>query len=271
VHPELFRIGPLVVRSYGLMMALGFGLGGWWLIRRGMKKGLPANRMLDLLIAIVISGLAGSRLLYVITHTSDFAQGWWRAFWPLQADGTLGMEGFVFYGGLLTAVPVAAWLTKRWELSPLRVLDAAMPPLALGSALGRIGCFLNGCCYGKPTDSPLGVVFPESCLAGATFPAIPLHPTQLYVAFDSLLIMVVLLWLERKRRMFDGSVLGTYLIMIGLLRSVEDLFRYYEPGMQLFTLSGVVVSVNHLISLGCIAGGILIIRRFRSPVTDPLD
>ena len=71
--------------------------------------------------------------------------------------------------------------------------------------------------------------------------------------------------------MFDGAVLGTYLIMIGLLRSVEDLFRYYESGMQLLTLDGVVVTVNHLISAGCIAGGILIIRKFRPPVPDPLD
>jgi phosphatidylglycerol:prolipoprotein diacylglycerol transferase len=271
VYPELFHIGPFVIRSYGLMMALGFGLGGWWLIRRGMKKGLPAHRLLDLVLAIVISGLVGARLLFVITHAESFAGAWWRAFWPLQGDGTLGMGGFVFYGGLLTAAPVAAWLTRRWELAPLRLLDAAMPPLAFGTALGRIGCFLNGCCFGTPTDSPLGVIFPADCLAGSTFPGTPIHPTQLYVAFDSMLIVVVLLLLERNRPMFDGAVFGAYLILIGLLRSVEDLFRFYEPGMQLFNLNGVVVSVNHLISAGCIIGGIMIIRRFRPPVPDQTD
>ena len=271
MFPELFRLGPVVIRSYGFMMALGFGFGGWWLVRRGMKRGFPAHRLLDLIIAIVISGLAGARILYVITHVRAFSGGWWRAFWPLQADGTLGMQGFVFYGGLLTALPVAIWLMRRWEMAPLRLLDAAAPPLALGTALGRMGCFLNGCCFGKPTDSPLGVVFPDGCLAGSAFPGIPIHPTQIYIAIDSLAIMVVLLLLERNRRMFDGAVIGTYLIMIGLLRSVEDLFRYYETGMRVFALDGVVVSVNHLISLGCIAGGILIIRKFRSHVPDLQD
>ncbi len=271
MFPELLRLGPIVLRSYGFMMALGFAVGGWWLVRRGMKKGFPAHRMLDLLIAIVISGLVGSRILYVLTHLPAFSGAWWHAFWPIQADGTIGMQGFVFYGGLLAGLPVAAWLTRRWKMAPLRVLDAAAPPLALGTALGRMGCFLNGCCFGKPTESPLGVVFPDECLAGSMFTGIPIHPTQLYITFDSLLIMVALVWMERKRRMFDGAVIGTYLIMIGLLRSVEDFFRYYESGMQAFSLFGVTVSVNNLISLGCIAGGILIIRQYRSHVPDPLD
>lgn len=270
MHPELFRVGPFVIHSYGLMIAAGFAAGAWWLVRRGVERGLSRKRLLDLVTAIIISGLLGARILYVVTHWTHFAGTWWRILWPVQTDGTIGIHGLVFYGGVLSAVPVAVWLVRRWELKPLKVLDAVAPPLALGTAVGRIGCFLNGCCFGKPTSCPWGVTFPEQSLAGSTFPGVLLHPTQLYMVADNLVIVAVLLLIERRWPKFDGIVFGAYLVSIGLARAVEDLFRYYENSMRLFTAGGIVVTVNQLIGLVLIPVGVLIIFWSRSQNSDPL-
>lgn len=269
--PELFEIGPFLLRSYGLMMAVGFGVGAWWLVRRGRARGLPPSRLIDLSIAMVVAGLLGARLLYAITHWSEFAGAWWRIFWPVQEGGTVGMHGFVYYGGIIVAVPTTILLVRRWRIKPLKVLDAAAPPLALGTAIGRVGCFLNGCCFGVPTEGMFGVVFPPESLAGSTFVGIPIHPTQIYAVFDNLVIVAILLWIERRWAKFDGIVIGAYLVLTGLTRAYEDLFRYYESGMQLLATGGVVITVNHLISLALAAGGILLIMWTRSRASDSPD
>lgn len=268
MYPVLFEVGPIVVRSYGVMMAIGFAAGTFWLVRRGIRRGMGADRMIDLVIAIIVSSLVGARVFYVATHPTEFAGAWWRVFWPVQADGSIGIQGLVFYGGLLLAVPTTVLLARRWRLGALGVLDAVAPPLALGTAIGRVGCFLNGCCFGIPTECPWGVVFPAHSLAGAAFPGTPLHPTQLYMVADNLIIMSAALFVESRWRKFDGIVFGAYLTLSGLARSIEDLFRYYEGGMRLFTLGDLVISVNHLISLLLVAGGLLLIfmARKRIPV-----
>jgi phosphatidylglycerol:prolipoprotein diacylglycerol transferase len=250
-------------------MAAGFAVGAWWLVRRGRAKGLAANRLIDLTIVMVISGLLGGRLLYAMVHWNQFYVNPWRVFWPVQADGTLGLQGFVYYGGIMLAIPVAALLVRRWQLPPLKVLDAGAPALALGTAIGRLGCFLNGCCFGRPTQGPFGVVFPEGSQAGNLFTGTAIHPTQLYIVADNLIIVGVLLVLERKWARFDGLVIGTYLMLTGLTRSYEDLFRYYESSMRLFDLGGLSITVNHLLgAVLMIAGGLLIARsRSRTPDT----
>ena len=268
MYPELLRIGPLVLRSYGLLVAAGFAVGAWWMVRRGRGRGLPAVRLIDLSIVMVVAGLVGGRLMYVLTHWNEFAMQPWKVFWPLQSNGTFGLQGFVYYGGIGVAIPLAALLVKRWKLPPMKVLDTGAPALALGSAVGRLGCFLNGCCFGKPTDGPFGMVFPSGSQAGSLFPDTPIHPTQLYMVADNLLIVAVLLFLERRRPRFDGLVIGAYLILISLTRGYEDLFRYYEAGMRLFQVGRLTVTVNHLIGLVLVPVGILLIVRSRSRIPD---
>ncbi len=266
--PELIKVGPFVLRSYGVLMAAGFGFGTWWFIRRGRARSIEPARILDLAIIVLVAGLVGARLLYVATHWYEFSEELWRIFWPVQPGGVVGIHGLVFYGGVLTAVPVAAMVVRRWQLSPLNVLDAAAPSLALGSAIGRMGCFLNGCCFGVPTDGPLGIIFPPGSMAGTTYPGIPLHPVQLYMVADNLLIVAFLLWIERRWARFDGVVIGAYFVLTGLMRGYEDLLRYYEGSMQLLAVDGVVVTVNHMIGIVMAAGGVLLIVRSRSRRSD---
>lgn len=269
MHPELFRIGPFALRSYGVFMAAGFGVGGWWLTDRARARGLPPDRMLDLVIGMVIAGLLGGRLMYVLTHWAEFRGDLLATFWPVQPDGSIGIVGLVYYGGILLAIPTAAWLVRRWDLPPLRVLDAGAPALAVGTAVGRLGCFFNGCCYGKPTSSILGIVFPPGSLAGTAFPGTPIHPTQLYMVFDNLLIAGLLLLVDRWRGKFDGTVIGTYLVLIGITRGLEDLFRYYESSMRLFEVGGTVITVNHLLGLGLLTTGALLLANAHSNDPDP--
>jgi phosphatidylglycerol:prolipoprotein diacylglycerol transferase len=151
MRPELFRIGPFAVHSYGLMLALGFGLGIVVLVRRGRARGLDAGRMIDLSLVMVVVGMLGGRLMYALTHWGEFAARPWRVLWPIQSNGMVGLQGFVYYGGIVLALPVAVLLVRRWRLDPWKVLDAGAPGLALGTAVGRIGCFLNGCCFGRPS------------------------------------------------------------------------------------------------------------------------
>ncbi len=264
MFPDLFRIGPVEVRSYGVLMAAGFAVGAWWLVRRGRARGLPEHRMLDLVIAMIVAGLVGGRLLYVITHWSEFALRPLYAFLPIRPGGAVGYSGLVYYGGVGLAIPVAAWLVQRWRLDTWKVLDAGAPALALGTAVGRLGCFFNGCCYGRPTDGVLGMVFPRGSLAGSAFPGIPIHPTQLYMAADSLLIAGLLLLVDRRWGRFDGTVIGAYLILTGFFRTLEDLFRYYEGPMRAFEAAGTVITVNQLIGLVVVAAGILILARSRT-------
>jgi len=264
VHPVLFQVGPLEIRSYGVFMAAGFAAGAWWLVRRGRARGLPAHRMLDLVMAMIVTGLIGGRLLYVLTHWGEFAARPLYALLPIRPGGGVGYSGLVYYGGIGLAIPVAAALVRRWELSPWKVLDAGAPALALGTAVGRLGCFFNGCCYGHPTDSLLGMVFPPGSLAGSAFPGVPIHPTQLYMVAYNLAIAGALLLVDRRWGRFDGTVIGAYLILTGFFRALVDLFRYYEAPMRAFEAAGAVITVNQLIGLGVVAVGTLIIARSRT-------
>ncbi len=271
--PELFRVGPFAVRSYGLMLALGFALGIVVLVRRGRARGLEAGRLVDLCLVMVVVGMLGGRLMYALTHWGEFAAQPWRVLWPIQPDGTVGLQGFVYYGGIVLALPVAVLLVRRWRLDPWKVLDAGAPGLALGTAVGRIGCFLNGCCFGRPTDGPFGVVFPPGCLAGEAFPGTPVHPTQLYMSLDSLLIAALLIVLDRRWGRFDGVIIGAYLILTGLTRGCEDLFRYYEPSMVIVRMGGFDLTVNHLVGVVLVVIGLGLVARARrrAPGEDTQD
>lgn len=259
--PELIEIGPLVIRSYGLVLAAGCTIGAWWFAKRAAGRSIEISRAIDMAIVVLVAGLLGARMLYVFTHWHEFSGQLWRIIWPIESDGHIGMHGFVFYGGILGAVPAAALMARRWKLSPLKLLNAAAPPLALGSAIGRMGCFLNGCCYGVPAEGAPGLIFPQGSLAGATFPEIPIHPVQLYMVADNLLITLLLLSIERRWARFDGLVIGAYFVLTGLMRGYEDFLRYYESSMKLFSIAGVSVTVNHLIGVVLTAGGVLLIAR----------
>lgn len=142
MFPVLFSIGPLTLHTYGVLLALGAALGLWLLTHLAKKQGLDPDRVMSLSLWLLISGLVGSRLLFVLLEPAQFKSAPWRvlAIWE---------GGLVFYGGVAAALVVGLILMRRWRLPVLTLLDCAAPALALGQALGRFGCFSAGCCYGR--------------------------------------------------------------------------------------------------------------------------
>ncbi len=212
MHPVLFQWGSLKVYSYGFFVALGI-LAAVLVFSRNLRdKGHPRGTALDLAVVSSLAGLLGARLAYVLLYNPGFYwQHPWRVF--LISEG-----GLAFYGGLVFGLAAALFYLWKQKLPVLEVLDEGAPALALGYAAARLGCFLNGCCYGKPTTLPWGVVFPA-------VDWLPRHPTQLYSLMSGLLIFFVLQFLLRPRREAPGRLFAAFLVLYGLTRGAVELFR----------------------------------------------
>ena len=250
MHPELFGF----VKSFGLMLASSFALGMLLSVRRGRARGVAPETVLDLVFAVLVSSVVGVRALYVATHAADF-RPWYEAFYIW--DG-----GLTLYGGVLAATATVWWLCRRRGVAFLTIADTFSPGVALGIGLTRIGCFLAGCCFGKPTDCPLGVHFPPGAPATVVFGARALHPTQLYASAAGLLVWGLLLLAER-RPSGRGATFGRFLALYGLARFGEDLLRYYEPEQMVLGLSN-----NQWLSLGLVAGGVFVLARVSRGAAD---
>ena len=271
MHPEIISFGPLAIRSYGLFLAIGFMAGIMFAAWRAAKAGENPDHFYNMSVWLVISALLGARIYYVVTHYAEFAvpelPGMTRVltesknmFWPVGATGQIGINGLVLYGGLIAATLAAAWYLRRHHLSIPKYMDIMAPSLGIGIFFTRIGCFLNGCCYGKPTDLPIGVRFPMDSAAGYFFPGQALHPSQLYQSFEGALIFAALLWLERYKR-FDGFVALAFFMLYAVARFVIDYFRFYESNLTVFGLSH-----NQLLSIAVftVAGVLMIAGNLRA-------
>ncbi|OGC76598.1 MAG: prolipoprotein diacylglyceryl transferase [candidate division Zixibacteria bacterium RBG_16_50_21] len=249
MHPELIRFGPLAIRSYGLLLAISFLLGVIWSVRRANKVGVNPKIILDLTIVIFISSIVGARMFYVIFHLEEFRGHWLDVISPVQSNGDFVFGGLTMLGGVVLAVLCGIVYLRIKKQSVWKVADVLAPAFPLGIFLTRIGCFLNGCCYGKPSPQEAwGVVFPADCPAGYAYPGIHLYPTQLYSSLKGLLILIILVLLERYKK-FDGYTFWLMLFVFGIGRFVIDFWRYYEPSMVLATIQGVSFSVNQGVSL----------------------
>ncbi|GBC99317.1 Prolipoprotein diacylglyceryl transferase [bacterium HR17] len=215
LHPVLLKCGPFTLRSYGVMVAVGVLIGFWWTRREFRRRQLPLDALYDATIAAMALGVIGARLLYVALHWSIY-----RTHLPaiamIWADG-----GLSFHGAVLGGVLGVWWVTRRYRLPFGQVADAAAPGTALGHAFGRIGCFLNGCCYGAPTTLPLGVRFHNPALGVDTLPS---HPAQLYEAAG---LAVLFLWLVRYRRFapYTGAVFVMWVMGYAVLRFFVEFAR----------------------------------------------
>jgi len=263
MHPVLFRIGPVALRSYGLMLALSFFLGILFAGKRLKRMGGDANKMIDLAVVIIIASVIGSRFFYVIFHWSEFAGKLMDIINPFNNPQGIGIAGLSMDGGLVLAILCGLLFLRLTKQPVLTTLDAIAPSFALGIFFTRIGCFLNGCCFGQPCSGPLGVVFPQESLAGWVYPNTPLHPTQLYNSIGGLVILGLLLYLERYRR-FPGFTVFLTLIFYGLLRLIVDFYRYFEDSAILFRLGEHHFTVNQGLSLVVMITSVVFFLRLRS-------
>jgi phosphatidylglycerol:prolipoprotein diacylglycerol transferase len=219
MHPVLIELGRFSVYSYGFMLALSFFIGILIAGARAERRGISKEIIYDLSIVLILAAVIGSRTLYIITHHDRYDS--------IIDIIALWQGGATYYGGLVLAVAGACIFLRIKKVPFFRIADICAPSIALGVFITRIGCFLSGCCFGRPTESPLGLVFPPSCPAGHTFTGLHLHPTQLYASGAGLVIFITLTLLSR-RKTFDGYIFGFFCIMYGAARFSVDFYRYYE-------------------------------------------
>ncbi|MDP3723298.1 MAG: prolipoprotein diacylglyceryl transferase [Candidatus Omnitrophota bacterium] len=247
MHPILVTVGPCTLYSYGVLLVIAFVV-STWLASRAARRLPPAQRaigaeqLVDCASLALLSGVVGARLFYIILQRELFLQSPWEvlAVWH---------GGLVWYGGLAGGL-LAAWGYVRWKrLSFLGVLDQFAPFLAVGHAIGRVGCFLNGCCYGKPTGAWWGVTFPGH--------AQPVIPTQLLEAAGLIVLSVALRRIQRGRLTERrGALFGVYLMGYAVLRFVLEFLR----GDQASGWAG--LTLPQFMSVGVwLVGLFLVVRR----------
>lgn len=247
VHKIALQLGPLTIHWYGVLVAAGFLAGLWTASRRAPLAGIAGERIAELGPWLILGTLVGARGFYVAAYWREFFahQPWWEML-------AVHHGGLIFYGGLLGASLVVVLFARRKGIPLWNLADVLAPSVALGHALGRVGCLMNGCCYGRPTGLPWAVCYPAG---HETFPkgagaATPVHPVQLYEAGLNLGLYAALAWLFGRRN-FEGQVFAGYLICYAVLRAFVESFR----GDYAMRYLGGLVTPGQLISAIVLAAG----------------
>jgi len=255
MFPDVFSWGVLHVRSYGLMLAIAFLVGTWLGLKEARRLRLDPDHLVTVVLVTLVSSVIGARLLYVIEHIGEF-QGQWGSMLAVWQGG------LTLYGGVVAGTLAALLTARRLGMPMWSVADALTPAVALGTMFGRIGCFLNGCCYGRPTHMPWGVVSPPDSFAGLEFGETPIHPAQLYNALFGLVLFIVL-WKLRTRVRVPGTLFWSFIVAFALGRIVLDFFRAYEPAARLFPVGPVAITESQLTSMALALFGVLMLFRLR--------
>ena len=251
MFPDLFSIGPFTLHTYGLFVAIGFFVALLVAVKIGKtREGIPPQRIMDMGFIIILSAIVGSRVLYVLMNITYYSNHPWDMF-------KIWEGGLVFSGGIVAVLLTIPWYVRRHHLSFWKTCDLWAPAVAVGQAIGRIGCLMAGCCYGKPTDLKWGIVFthPHS-LAPRN---VALHPTQIYSSISGFIIFIILLLIYSKRK-FEGQVLLWFLILHSTARLAIERFRGDDRGM----LFGGTVSVTQLVTILVLFGSVIILLVVKS-------
>jgi phosphatidylglycerol:prolipoprotein diacylglycerol transferase len=264
--PEFFSLGPISIRAYGVTLALSFLLGLTLVRREARQIGLDPERIVNLAFVLILFGVIGGRVGYVIYHLSDFINQPLAIINPFGASGQFGISGLNLQGGLLGGLLAGIVYIRRARLPLAAALDAVVPATAFGIFLTRIGCFFNGCCFGNPTSGWLGVTFPFDSPAQSVFGSVAVHPTQLYSSLYALGLVVALMYLNRHSYR-PGRTFGVFLAVEALFRFVIEPFRYYEGAMY-FESGGFRITYNQIVALSMfVIGVVFVVRsRFAAPV-----
>ncbi len=238
-------LGHLQIRGYGLMLAFAFLCGIYLAVRRGKQVGIKRADIVDLSLYIIIAAVIGARFAYVLFHWNEFSESPLDIVNPFGGD-SIGISGLVFYGGLILSIFASVVYTRKRNISFWKMADVMAPSIALGIFFTRIGCFLNGCCFGRECDLAWGVVFPDESLAGYIFPDAKIHPTQIYSSLYGLGIFGILTFIERFKS-FDGFTFWSFVGLYSIARFSVDFLRYYDS-MILFNIGNVPMNANQGLS-----------------------
>jgi phosphatidylglycerol---prolipoprotein diacylglyceryl transferase len=227
MHPKLIAFGDFFLPSYGLFVSLGFLAGLWMATRLARRQGLNADQVVNLCVYCALTGVLGGKLLMILFDLGFYLRNPGELF----SLATLRAGG-VFYGGLGLALVVAFFYMRHVKLPGWRTADALAPAVALGHAIGRIGCFMAGCCWGSECHRPWAVTFtnPETHEMFGTPLNVPLHPAQLYQSAAEALIFAILYWRGKKTHA-PGSILGLYLMLTSTGRFLIEFGRFHEQAL----------------------------------------
>jgi len=239
MYPVIARIGAFEITSFGLLVGIAALTGLWLFSREGQRSGL-SDAAVNAAVGGVLGGLLGAKLLWTIEFSGTA---------PL-ASLFFSRGGLSWFGGLLGGVGTGVWMLRRSRVPIMRAVAAATPALAVGHAIGRVGCFLVGDDYGRPTSLPWGLAFP----LGLPPTDIPVHPTQLYEAALLLPLAVVLIRC-RRRGCSDRKVVALYLVLAGAIRFGIEFLRVNQPVVGSFTLAQLIAATL------MVAGVMLFVRR----------
>jgi phosphatidylglycerol:prolipoprotein diacylglycerol transferase len=213
------ELGPLKIHAYGLALAMAFLIGSIWVTRRGHRLGYREDELSRLFLWILGSALIGARMYYAFQHPEDFRDDWLEVMQVWRG-------GLTQHGGIIAALLVGWLFVRSREWAFRGTSDLIAPALALGEGITRIGCFLNGCCFGHPTDLSWGVVYPENSSAHWALGSQSLHPSQLYLSVANFLLFI---FLARVMRPLSGTgrVFAAFLVASSVIRFLIDFTRYY--------------------------------------------
>jgi len=246
VHPVLFEIGPINVYSFGLMLALGFSLAVLVSFLNARRHGLDPWLIVDMALYLFIAGLLGSRLLFVALNWEDYAGA------PLVKLLATWEGGVSFFGAIAGGFVAVVLFSLRHRLDLWRVADTVSPGLALAAAVGRVGCFLNGCCYGLPTEGFWGTF--------TRFAPGLRHPTQLYESVLYFLVFGFLLWWQRRGAKAAGQLFLAFVACYLVARGAVEFFR---EGQRLYPWLSLTQAASIPIFLAAVTGYFYLGRRAR--------
>jgi phosphatidylglycerol:prolipoprotein diacylglycerol transferase len=252
VHPVAFQFGNFTVHSYGVFVALAFIAGLWTASRRGLREKFHPETIYDLGPWLIVGGIVGARIFYVVSYwREEFAAK------PFSEVFMVQHGGLVFYGGFFGATLAFFLFARRKKLPFWKLADVLAPSLALGNVFGRLGCLLNGCCYGRACELPWAIRFP----LGHETHGLALHPTQVYDSLLNLALYAALAW-QFRRKKFDGQIFALLLMGYALTRSFVEYFRGDYSNAHLH--GGLTPA--HLVSLGIFAAGVVVfVWKSRAP------
>lgn len=223
MYPVIFQIGSFSISSYGVMNALGYLAAVWYFISVRKKIGISKEDIWDIMFVAILAAILGGKLMHILVELKPMLAGTFKENIAYIIHNF--RYGYVFFGGFIAVVISLVILFRKKKLPLLQTSDFIIVGLPLGHAIGRIGCFLVGCCNGKPWDGPWAVTFtnPKS-LVPPELLGVPLHPTQLYeVLFNAALFFVLLRFYNKPHK--NGSILALYFAFYGAGRFFMEFFR----------------------------------------------
>lgn len=242
MYPLLFKIGPITLYTYGLTMVVAFLAAISLIYHEAKAQGLETAKLADLGFFVIISGIIGARILYILMNPTEYFTHPLKIFKVWEG-------GLIFYGGILGAMVITIFLLKRYRYPFWQMMDILAPALVLAQGIGRIGCFMAGCCYGRSACLPWAVTFNNPNTLAPI--GISVHPTQLYHSFANLTIFSILIFILKKKRHFTGQVFCLYLCLYPVGRTLVEFFRG-DCHIHLFGL----LNLPQCISIVIFTGGI---------------